>query len=44
VNAAIKAAVSLLGRCSKWMRTSTTTLTEEEVGRVREVLQDLRLL
>jgi len=44
VNAAIKAAVSLLGRCSKWMRTSTTPLTEEEVGRVREVLQKLELL
>ncbi len=43
-NAAIKAAVSLLGRCSRWTRTSPKSLTEEEVGRVREVLQNLKLL
>jgi 4-hydroxy-tetrahydrodipicolinate synthase len=43
-NVAIKAAVSLLGRCSKWMRTSTVALTDEEMDRVKQVLQDLRLL
>ena len=44
VNAAIKAAVSLLGRGSKWMRPSTMTLTAEEADRVKQVLQDLELL
>lgn len=43
-NEAIKAAVSLLGRCSKWMRTCPKSLTQEEVGRVRAVLQNLQLL
>jgi dihydrodipicolinate synthase/N-acetylneuraminate lyase len=44
-NAAIKTAVCLLGRGStRWMRTLSMSLNEEEVARVEAVLKDMKLL
>jgi 4-hydroxy-tetrahydrodipicolinate synthase len=42
--AAMKAALSLLGRSSKWLRTASMTLSDEDVLLVKGVLEDLDLL
>jgi len=44
VNPAIKAAVALLGRGTRWMRTASMSLGDEDVSRVRRVLEEMKLL
>ncbi len=41
---AIKAGASLFGRSEKWLRTSSMTLTEDEIEDVKQVLLKLGLL
>jgi len=44
VNASIKAAVSLLGRGTKWLRTPSLSLDDGDMAKVKAVLQQLELL
>ncbi|MBD3305390.1 hypothetical protein GF339_03375 [candidate division KSB3 bacterium] len=44
VGPAIKAATTLLGRSHKWMKLSELTLRDDEIAKVKQVLEHLDLL